>query len=79
MNDRNIYRAPDSQRGATGAERANAASRTRGVFVFVVIGILGGIAAQEMHGWLAGAGVMGACIVVSSLLALSPGERERIE
>lgn len=74
-----IYHAPVSTGAATDNELASYASRTKGVFVFVMLGIIGGIAGREHYGLCGGLAIAGFCIVVASLLALSPAEQEHCE
>lgn len=74
-----FYEAPESQGAATPGELISYAARTRGVFVFVMLGIIGGIAGREHYGWWQGIAIAGVCIVVASLLSLSGPEMEHCE
>lgn len=74
-----IYEAPESAGAVTNDELAGYAARTKGVFIFVMIGVIGGISGREHYGLFGGLTIAGVCIVIASLLALSSAEQERCD
>lgn len=73
-----LYQPPQKQT-ASDTERRAARGRSNASFVFVVLGVLGGIAGREEYGTLGALGIAAFCGIIATLLALTPDELERID
>lgn len=73
-----LYRPPE-KRTASDTERHAARGRSNAAFVFVVVGVLGGIAGRDEYGMLGALGIAAFCGIIATLLALTPDELEHID